>query len=158
LITITSQPYTVSQVITNPGTVTNLVVHCAALKPLAIVRAKITLAQATIPTAANARVRMVQKTAAGTYSSIAATTFVKGNPTDPDASCTAGRTATAEGTDGDFIEEGWGSATGWIFDWAPTPEEYILMPAGVANGFALKHNVAPPAGNYAFTIVFHEIG
>jgi hypothetical protein len=158
LITITSQPYTVSTVITNPGAVTNLVVHCAALKPLAVVRAKITLAQATIPTAANARVRMVQKTAAGTYTSIAATTFVKGNPTDPDASCTAGHTASAEGTDGDFIEEGWGSATGWIFDWSPTPEEYILMPAGVANGFALKHNVAPPAGNYAFTIVFHEIG
>lgn len=158
MITITSQPYTVSTVITNPGAVTNLVVHAAATKPLAIVRAKITLAQATIPTAANARVRMVLKTAAGTYTSVAASTFVKGNPTDPDASCTAGHTATGEGTDSDFIEEGWGSATGWIFDWAPTPEEYILVPAGVANGFALKHNVAPPAGNYAFTIAFHEIG
>lgn len=153
-----SNPYTVSSVITNPGAVTNLVVHAAALKPLAIVRAKITLAQATIPTAANARVRLGLKTAAGTYTAITQTTFVKGNPSDPTAGFTAGFTATAEGTDGNFFEEGWGSATGWIYDWNPTPEEYILVPAGVANGFFIKHNVAPPAGNYAFTLVVHEIG
>jgi hypothetical protein len=153
-----SNPYTVSSVITNPGAVTNLVVHAAATKPLAIVRAKITLAQATIPTAANARVRLGLKTAAGTYTAITQTTFVKGNPSDPTAGFTAGFTATAEGTDGNFFEEGWGSATGWIYDWNPTPEEYILVPAGVANGFFIKHNVAPPAGNYAFTLVVHEIG
>jgi hypothetical protein len=153
-----SQPYTMSTVITNPGAVTNFVIHSAATKPFVVVRAKITLAQATIPTAANARVRYGFKTAAGTYTSVAATTAVKGNPSDSDPSFTTGHTATGEGTDGDFVEEGWGSATGWIFDWNPTPEEYLMVPAGVANGFFLKHNVAPPAGAYAFTIVAHEIG
>jgi hypothetical protein len=77
-------------------------------------------------------------------------------PTDADSGATAGHTASAEGTDGDFIERGWNSSIG--FDWAPTPEEYIVVPGGTANGFGLKSNVAPPAGNYSFAITFHEIG
>jgi hypothetical protein len=157
-VLVHSQSYKVSTVITNPGAVTNLVVHASASKPLVAVRAKISLAQATIPSAANARIRLVKKTAAGTYASIAATSFLVLNPSDPDASFTAGHTASAEGTDGDFIEEGWGSSTGWTYDWAPTPEEYIVIPAGTGNGLALKSNVAPPAGNYAFTFVIHELG
>jgi hypothetical protein len=157
-IFVPSDIFTITTVITNPGAVTNLVVHASTTKPLAIVRAKITLAQATIPTAANARVRLVQKTAAGTYTAITNTTFVRSNPSSADSSFTAGHTASAEGTDGDFFEEGWGSATGWIFDWNPTPEEYIMVPTGTANGFGIKHNVAPPAGAYAFTLVVHEIG
>src|SRR5215218_7930171 len=157
-VLVHSQAYTVSTVITNPGAVTNLVVHASATKPLVVVRAKITLAQATIPTAANARIRLVEKTAAGTYTAVAATTFKRHNPSDADASFTAGHTASAEGTDGDFIEEGWGSSTGWMFDWAPTPEEYILIQAGTGNGLALKSNVAAPAGNYAFSFTVHELG
>lgn len=145
-------------VITNPGAVTNLNVQAAATKPLVIIRVKITLAQATIPTAANARVRLVRKTAAPTVTAIAATSFLAKDPTEPDLSCTAGHTATVEGTDGDFLEEGWGSSTGWLFDWQPTPEEYIIVPAGTANGFGIKHNVAPPAGNYAFTLTVGELG
>ena len=155
-VLVVSQPYTISQVITNPGAVTNLNIQAAATKPFVVVRVKIALAQATIPTSANARVRLVRKTAAPTVTSIAASTFINSNPSDPDASFTAGHTATAEGTDGDFLEDGWRSDIG--FDWAPTPEEYIVIPAGTSNGFGVKHNVAPPAGNYAFTIVAHEIG
>jgi hypothetical protein len=153
-----SREYTVPIVITNPGAVTNLVVHAAATKLLVVVRAQISLAQATIPSAANARIRLIRKTAAGTYTSVAATTFMNLNPVDADASFTAGHTASAEGTDGDFIEYGWGSTTGWSFDWAPTPEEYIMVPAGTANGLALKSNVAPPVGNYAFSFTVHELG
>jgi hypothetical protein len=148
--------YSVSQVITNPGAVTNLNLQAAATKPLVVVRVMIELAQATIPTGANARVRLVRKTAAPTVTSIAATAFLNHDPTDADASFTAGHTASAEGTDGDFVERGWYSSQG--FDWAPTPEEYIVVAAGTSNGFGIKHNVAPPAGNYAFTITVHEIG
>jgi hypothetical protein len=155
-ILVPSQPYTISVVITNPGAVTNLNLQAAATKPFVVIRARISLAQATIPTAANARVRLVRKTAAPTVTSIAASTFVNGNASDADASLTAGHTASAEGTDGDFVEEGWRSDIG--FDWAPTPEEYFAVPAGTSNGFGIKHNVAPPAGNYAFTLVVHEIG
>lgn len=155
-ILVPSQPYTISQVITNPGAVTNLNLQAAATKPFVVIRVLIELAQATIPTSANARVRLVKKTAAPTVTSIAASTFVNGNPSDPDASLTAGHTATVEGTDGDFVERGWRSDIG--FDWAPTPEEYFMIAAGTSNGFGVKHNVAPPAGNYAFTITFHEIG
>lgn len=155
-ILVPSQPFTFSQVITNPGAVTNLNVQASATKPLVIVRVLIELAQATIPTSANARVRLVRKTAAPTVTSIATSTFIDNNPADSDAGLTAGHTATAEGTDGDFIERGWRSDNG--FDWNPTPEEYIVVPAGTANGFGIKHNVAPPAGNYAFTMVVHEIG
>lgn len=157
-VLVTSRPYTVSQVITNPGAVTNLGIQAPATRPLVVVRAKITLAQATIPASANARIRLIYKTAAPTVTSILASAFFNHDgPGATDSTATAGHTATVEGTDGDFIEEGWGSATGWMFDWAPTPEEYLLITAGTANGFALKSNVAPPAGNYAFSITFHEI-
>jgi hypothetical protein len=155
-VLVPSRMYSVSQVITNPGAVTNLNIQANATKPFVVVRVLIELAQATIPTSANARVRLVRKTAAPTVTSINVNTFLNHDPTDGDAGVTAGHTASAEGTDGDFVERGWRSDIG--FDWAPTPEEYIVIPAGTANGFGVKHNVAPPAGNYAFTITFHEIG
>lgn len=155
-ILVPSSPYTISQVITNPGAVTNLNVQASATKPLVIANVLIELSQATIPSSGNARVRLILKTAAPTVTSIAANTIVKMNPSDPDASFSAGHTATVEGTDGRFIERGWRSDTG--FAWNPTPEEYIVVPAGTANGFGIKHNVAPPAGAYAFTMVVHEIG
>jgi hypothetical protein len=157
-VLVQGSAYTVPLVITNPGAVSNLVVHAPATKVLVVVRAKIELAQATIPTAANARVRLIRKTVAGTYSSVAATTFVNHNPGDADATFTAGHTASVEGTETDFIEFGWGSSTGWTWDWAPTPEEYIMVPAGTANGLAIKSNVAPPAGNYAFQMTVWQIG
>jgi hypothetical protein len=157
-IVVTSRPFTVTAVITNPGAVTNLNLQAPATRPLVIVRAKITLAQATIPAAANARVRLQQFTAAPTVTSIAATTFLNHDgASSSDSTATAGHTATVAGTETDFIEEGWGSTTGWMFDFSPTPEEYILVAAGTGNGFGIKHNVAPPAGNYAFSITFHEI-
>jgi len=155
-VMVPARMYTVSTVITNPGAVTNLNLQSHATKPFVVVRATIELAQATIPTGANARVRLVRKTAAPTVTSIAATAFLNHDPTDSDAGFTAGHTASAEGTDGDFVERGWFSSQG--FDWAPTPEEYVVVPAGAANGFGIKHNVAPPAGAYAFTITVHEIG
>lgn len=158
MISAPSRPYTVSVALTNPGAVTNLALHAAATRPLVVVRAQLELAQAAIPAAAHARVRLVRKTAAGTYTAIAASTFVNHDPSDTDAAFTAGHTATAEGTDGDLAEFGWGANTGWMFDWAPTPEEYLLVPAGVGNGFAIKHNVAPPAGVYVFRVTAHEIG
>jgi hypothetical protein len=148
--------YTVSAVVTNPGAVTNLSIQANATKPFAVVRVLIELAQATIPTSANARVRLIRKTAAPTVTAIAVSTFLNHDPTDADSGVTCGHTATVEGTDGDFIERGWNSSFG--FDWAPTPEEYIVVPAGTANGFAVKSNVAPPAGSYAFTVTYHEIG
>lgn len=153
---VPSRIYTVSKVITNPSTVTNLNIQSSSGCPLVIVRVLIDLAQATIPTSANARVRLVRKTAAPTVTSIGASTFVNHDPTVANALATAGHTATAEGTDGNFVERGWRSDIG--FDWAPTPEEYIVVPAGTNNGFGVKHNVAPPAGDYAFTITFHELG
>jgi hypothetical protein len=153
-----ARAYSVPVQITNPGAVSNLIIHAAATKPLVVVRAKISLAQATIPAAADARVRLIRKTAAGTYTSVAATTFLNHDPTDADASFTAGHTASGEGTETDFVEEGWGSSTGWVYDWAPTPEEYIVVPAGTGNGLAIKHAVAPPAGVYDFLFTVHEIG
>lgn len=155
-VLVPARIYTVSQVITNPGAVTNLSIQANAAKPFVVVRVLIELAQATIPTSANARVRLVRKSAAPTVTSIAVSSFLNHDPTDADSGVTAGHTATVEGTDGDFIERGWRSDIG--FDWAPTPEEYIVIAAGTANGFGVKHNVAPPAGNYSFTVTFHEIG
>lgn len=158
-VLVPSQPYTITQVITNPGAVTNLSIQAGAAKPFVVVRAKITLAQATIPASANARIRLVKKTATPTgLTSINVNTLIDNNPSDNDASFTVGHTATGEGTDADFLEEGWGSTTGWVFDWAPTPEEYIVVPSGTGNGIALKSNVAPPAGVYIFGFTVHEIG
>jgi len=157
-VLVPSRAYTVPVVITNPAAVANVVVHPAATKPLVIVRAQIKLAQAAIPSAANARVRLCRITSAATMTAIAATTFVNHDPTVADATFTAGHTVSAGGTIGDFIEDGWGSTTGWSFDWAPTPEEYWVIPAGVANGFGIAHNVAPPNANYAFSITVHELG
>lgn len=157
-VLVPARMYTISQVITNPGAVTNLNLQAAATKPFVLVRAQIELAQATVPASANARVRLARKTAAPTVTSILASTFVNHDPSDSDAVLTAGHTASAEGTDGRFVEHGWGASTGWLWDWSPTPEEYIVVPAGVANGIGIKHNVAPPAGNYAFILTVQEIG
>lgn len=155
-VLVPARMYTVPVVITNPGAVTNLNIQASATRPFAVVRVKIDAAQAALVTDAGCRVRLVRKTAAPTVTSIAASTFLNHDPTDADSSVSAGHTATVEGTDGDFWEEGWNSRFG--FDWSPTPEEYIVVPAGTANGFAIKHNVAPPAGVYAFRIMYHEIG
>lgn len=155
-ITSFARHYTISQTITNPGAVSNLVLHAAATKPFVVVRCVIEPAQAALVTDAGAVVRLTRKTAAGTYTSIASSLFLNHDPTDADAAMTAGHTASAEGTDGDFITRGWNAKVG--FEWLPTPEEYIVIPAGVANGFALKSNVAPPAGIYNFLITVAEIG
>lgn len=156
-ILVPSRPYTLYAQITNPGAVTNFGVQAAASRALVLIRAQIEVAQAAIPTAAGARVQLVRKTAAPTWgTAVAASTFLNRDPSDADASFTAGHTASANGTDGDFIERGWRTDVG--FDWDPTPEEYILIPAGTANGIALKHTVAPPAGVYDFIFTVHEIG
>jgi hypothetical protein len=157
-VLVPARMYTISKTITNPGAVSNLVLAAAATKPFICVHAKIALAQATIPASANANVRLIRKTTASTITSIAASTFMNHDPSDSDASLTAGHTATVEGTDGDFIEDGWGATTGWTWEWTPTPEEYIMVPAAVTNGIAIKHVVAPPAGVYSFDITVHEIG
>lgn len=154
-----SRPYTVSTVITNPGLVSNLVIMASATRPVNVIRAQIGLAQATIPSPVNCRVQLVRKTTAPTMTAIAATTFLNHDPSDADSTVTAGHTATAEGADGDAINFGWGASTGWLWDWNPTPEEYIVIPAGTANGLAIKHvTAAPPAGVYSFSMTVHEIG
>lgn len=155
-VLVPARMYTVTVVVTNPGAVTNLNIQANATKPFAVVRCKIDPAQTSLVTDAGARIRLVRKTAAPTVTAIAASTFLNHDPTDADSGATAGHTATAEGTDGDFIEEGWNARFG--YDFAPTPEEYIVVPAGVANGFGMKSNVAPPAGAYTFKITYHEIG
>lgn len=157
-VLVPARMYTVSIPITNPGAVANLVIMAHATKPFVLVRAKIELAQATIPSAANAAVEIVRFTAAPTVTSIAASTFMNHDPTDADAGFTAGHTASAAGTVTDASNEGWGSTTGWLWDWAPTPEEYILCPAGTANGLGIRHTTAPPAGVYRFLMTAHEIG
>ena len=154
-INIYGAHYSVSQIITNPGAVTNLVVHAAATKPLVVIRAKITPAQAGLVTEAGCVTRLIRKTVAGTYTSIAATGFLN-HDGGADATFTAGHTATGEGTETDFISLGWNSRQG--LDWFPTPEEYVLIPAGTANGLGLKSNVAPPAGIYDFTMTCVELG
>jgi hypothetical protein len=150
--------FTVSVKITNPGAVTNLVVHAAATKPLCFIRGGIELAQASVPADAHAALKLIRKTAAGTYTSIAASTWVIHDPGEADPSATAGHTASAEGTDGDGREHGWGSRTGWMWTWDPTPEEYIVVAAGTGNGLAIKHITAPPAGAYTFWLTAGEIG
>lgn len=155
-ILVPSQPYIVAATITNPGAVTNLNVQSSATNPLVIVNALIEIAQATIPSPAGCRIKFVRKTAAPTVTNLPQTGFVNINPTDPDAAFTAGHTASAEGTDGDGYERGWRSDVGYA--WNPTPEEYIVVPAGTANGLGLKSSVAPPAGIYTFTLFVHQIG
>lgn len=155
-VLVQSRMYTIAQVIVNPGAVTNLNIQANATRPFVIVRARIEAAQAALPTAAGARVRFVRKTAAPTATAIAATTFLNHDPADMDSTVTASHTATAEGTDADFADFGWRTDVG--FDWAPTPEEYIVIPGGATNGFGIKHVVAPPAGTYMFAVTIHEVG
>lgn len=157
-VLVPSNQYMPNFKITNPGAVTNFNIQASATKPLCVVRAQIELAQATIPTAANCNVRLIRKSAAPTVTAVLASTYFNLDHISADASFTCGHTATAEGTEGDFIEFGWGSQTGWVWDWAPTPEEYITISAGTGNGLGIKHIVAPPAGVYTFKFVVHEIG
>lgn len=147
--------YTLAVAITNPGAVTNLVVHAAAAKPFALIAAAIEPAQAALVTEAGAVGRIVRKTVAGTYTAIAASTWMN-HDNGVDSALTGGHTASAEGTDTDLIPFGWNSKAGWY--WTPTPEEYIVCPAGTANGLAIKHATAPPNGVYVFRMTVVELG
>jgi roadblock/LC7 domain-containing protein len=154
--TVFGSHYTVSVLITNPGAVANLGVQSHATRMMTIIYASIEPAQAALVTEAGAALQLARKTAAPTYTAIAATTFMNHDGGGSDAGFTAGHTASAQGTTGDVIARGWNSKVG--FEWRPTPEEYITVPAGVANGFAVIHTVAPPAGVYAFTLTVVEVG
>jgi hypothetical protein len=154
--TIFGSHYTINQVISSPGAVANLGVQSHATRMLAVVYAAIEPAQAALVTEAGAVIQLARKTAAPTYTAIAATAFLNHDGGGADAGFTAGHTASVQGTTGDLISRGWNSKAG--FEWRPTPEEYITVQAGVANGFALISNVAPPAGAYAFTLTVIEVG
>jgi hypothetical protein len=155
-ITTYGSHYTINQLITNPGAVANLGVQSHATRMMAIVYAAIEPAQAALVTELGAVIQLTRKTAAPTYTSIAATAFLNHDGGGSDAGFTAGHTASVQGTSGDLISRGWNSKAG--FEWRPTPEEYITIQAGTANGFALVSNVAPPAGIYAFTLTVVEVG
>lgn len=155
-INVFGSHYTVSVLITNPGAVTNLNVQAHATRPLALIAAAIEPAQAALVTEAGAAVRIQRKTAAPTVTSIAASTFINHDGGSADAGFTAGHTASAEGTDGDFLSFGYNCKAGWY--WTPTPEEYITVQAGTANGIGIKHTVAPSAGIYAVRMTLVEIG
>lgn len=152
---IRSRGYVIPVVITNPGAVTNVQLTAQTNRSMAVTRVEIEPAQAALVTDAGARVRIGYKAATATgLTSVAATTFLALQQSDSDSGITVGHTATAEGTDGDFFEKGWRSVEG--LDWFPTPEEYISVPgAGIVM---IKHNIAPPAGVYAFKITAHEVG
>lgn len=152
---IRSRGYKIPVVITNPGAVTNVQLTAQAARSMCVTHVVIKPAQATLVTDAGARCRIGYKSATATgLTSVAATTFVALQQSDADSGITVGHTATGEGTDGDFFEIGWRSVEG--LDWFPTPEEYISVPGG--GIVMIKHNVAPPAGVYAFEITAHEIG
>lgn len=154
-VDVRTRGYKIPVVITNPGAVTNVQLTAPSTRSMVVTRITIKPAQAALVTDAGARVRVGYKTATATgLTSVAATTFVALQQSDADSGITCGHTATAEGTDGDFWEDGWRSLDG--FDWFPTPEEYLSVPG--AGIIMVKHNVAPPAGVYAFTITAHEIG
>lgn len=154
-VQVRTRGYWIPVVITNPGAVTNVQVTAAGTRSMVITAAKITPAQAAIVSDAGARVRLGYKTATATgLTSVAATSFLTLQQSDADSGVTAGHTATGEGTDGDFIEEGYYAREG--LNWFPTPDEYMSVPG--AGIFMVKHNVAPPAGNYAFKILVHEVG
>jgi len=148
--------YTISTLITNPGAVANIGVQSHATRMMLVLYVGIEPAQAALVTEAGCALQLARKTAAPTYTSIAASTFMNHDGGGSDAGFTAGHTASAQGTTGDVIAYGWNSKVG--FEWRPTPEEYITIPAGVANGFAVIHTVAPPAGIYAFRMTVVEVG
>jgi hypothetical protein len=148
--------YTLGVAITNPGAVTNLQVASSAAKAFALIAAAIEPAQAALVTEAGAVGRIVRKTVLGTgTTSIAASTWMN-HDGGPDSVLVGSHTATTEGTDTDLIPFGWNSKAGWY--WTPTPEEYIICPVGVANGIAIKHATAPPAGVYVFRMTVVELG
>ena len=134
----------------------NLGVQSHATRVMFIIYAAIEPAQAALVTEAGAVIQLARKTAAPTYTAIAATAFLNHDGGGADAGFTAGHTASAQGTTGDTISRGWNSKAG--FEWRPTPEEYISVPAGTANGFALISTTAPPAGVYTFTLTVVEVG
>jgi hypothetical protein len=154
-VDVRTRGYKVPVVITNPGAVTNVQITAQAARSVVITHIVIKPAQSALVTDAGARCRIGYKSATATgLTSVAATTFVALQQSDADSGVTVGHTATGEGTDGDFFEVGWRSLDG--LDWFPTPEEYVSFPGG--GIFMIKHNVAPPAGVYAFEITLHEIG
>jgi hypothetical protein len=123
---------------------------------MAIIYAAIEPAQAALVTDAGCALQLARKTVAPTYTAIAASLFMNHDAGGADAGFTAGHTASVQGTTTDVLARGYSARFG--FEWRPTPEEYITVQAGTANGFAIIHTVAPPAGIYAFTLTVVEIG
>jgi hypothetical protein len=149
--------YTVSALVTSPAVnVANFGIQAHATRPLAVVYASIEPAQAALVTDAGCALQLARKTVAASGTAILAANYLNHDAGGADAGFTAYHTATTQGTTTDVLARGWSARFG--FEWRPTPEEYISVQAGTANGFAIIHTVAPPAGVYAFTLTVVEVG
>jgi hypothetical protein len=113
-------------------------------------------AQAALVTDAGCALQLARKTVAASGTAITAATFTNHDGGGSDAGFTAYHTASTQGTTGDVLADGYNSRVG--YEWRPTPEEYIMVQAGTANGFAIIHTVAPPAGIYSFKLTVVEVG
>jgi hypothetical protein len=101
--------------------------------------------QVTKTTSEMLNVQLLRKSAAATVTSF---TPLKMDPNDPTSNAAGGTAATgvnatAEGTDGDILDEGMWNVLNGEWTYVPVPEDRIWVPAGAI--VALKLATAPAA-------------
>jgi hypothetical protein len=142
--------YTIRQTATILTAITIIQAVASATKPLVMIRGWVT--ESASPTAAQAGIEIVRKSAAGTTTAI---TPVPVRPSQGTVSATAGHNASAEGTVTDVHDgEGMNVVNGWL--WLPTPDEQIVVPASGILGSRFAAAPATQTWRYGWTFV--EIG
>lgn len=138
--------------------ITALQLKAGTAGPIEILRAS--CSQIGTVTSAQVSIALLRKTAAATVTiAVAGTHLVKTNPIAPTAnaelSTTAtGITATGEGTNGDIdVQRGFNVMQG--FEWLPSPEERIIIPA--AGFFAMTFFGTVPSATWYCDITFREL-
>lgn len=147
--------YTLNRSVTTSTAITIAQIKAGATNPLEILR--VALTQSDVTTSAQAALRLLRKSAAATVTSF---TPLKLHPSYPAADAVGGTaatgiTATAEGTDGDILDDaGFNILNGYL--WTPSCEEerIYVPPAGI---FAVKFPVAPTSALYKLVVTFGEI-
>ena len=148
--------YVVRQKITGVTTAKTLLqIKAGATFPLELIRASIT--NASSETSDTLHAQVLRKTAAATVTSF---TPLKVNPTYPVAkavggTAATGHTATAEGTDGDILdEEGVNVLNGYRNLWLPEERPFI----DAAGFIALKSALTITSADLVCVMVFGELG
>lgn len=151
--------------VTIAGATTLVFINPAAAPNLNLEFLRFWIGQSANATSAQQRVQL--ETQASVFPTLTSATPAKIRRADPNASIIVGGTAGAAGTAGinasaegagtktSILDDAFNVVNGWLH--VPTPNEAIVLPAGLASGLGLFLPVAPATlTNWAFGAIYAE--